>query len=137
MTIQYLHLQPGQALPNLALPPFRVAVVIEAIVGMPWRIAVCDWLAQAGCRYLLAWGPDCSLWDDVMDETSVMLKISGELPEDHLVMTTWLDEDTLAEFMAHCKHHADHPDLHLRNTLLLHIGAEPRELALLRAYEQA
>ena len=45
MTIQYLHLQPGQALPSLALPPFRVAVVVEAIVSMPWRLAMCDWLA--------------------------------------------------------------------------------------------
>ena len=53
--MSYLQLLPGQALPKLALPPFRVAVVIEAIVSMPWRIAVCDWLAQADCRYLLAW----------------------------------------------------------------------------------
>ena len=72
-----------------------------------------------------------------MDDTSVMLEISGELPEDHLVMTTWHDDATLAEFLAHCKHHADHPELDLRHTLLLHIGAEPRELALRRAYEQA
>ena len=124
-------------MPSLALPPFRAAVVIEAIVSMTWRMAVCDWLAQADCRYLLAWGPDCSLWDDVMDESTVMRQISGELPEDHLIVTTWHDEDTLAEFLAHCKHHSDHPDLDLRRTLLLHIGAEPRELALLRSYEQA
>lgn len=137
MSLSYLHLQPGQSLPALDLPPFRVAVVVEAIVGMPWRIAVCDWLAQAGCMYLLAWGPDGTLWDDVMDETCVGRIVDGEEPEDYFIVTSWRDDCSLTEFFADCKRWSDHPDVDLQRTLLLHIAAEPRERALRLAFEQA
>lgn len=64
----YFHVQPGAALRNIGyLAPFRAVVIIEREVSVEWRTDVSNWLVHSGCLYMMAWGQDCSLWDDSVD----------------------------------------------------------------------
>src|SRR5512147_1894142 len=62
---EYLHLKPGAALPALWVPtPFRAVVIAETPVPPEWQAEVSEWLLRAGCLYVMAWGNNCSTWDD-------------------------------------------------------------------------
>src|SRR3546814_2317896 len=64
---EYFHLRPGHSPPELHGAPYRAVVIIEAPVTAEWRSLVSAWLVKSGCLYMMAWGPDCSLWDDSVD----------------------------------------------------------------------
>ncbi|MBH9577694.1 DUF7684 family protein [Inhella proteolytica] len=134
----YLHLPAGAPLPALSSArPLRVAVVVEQDCPNDWRNAVCDWLFKAGCRYLVAWGKDCSGWDDAMDWTCLeACKFSASMGPD-FVMTTWHDDEPLFEALAFAKHAANHPVLSLPDFCLLHIAPAPRKNELLQIYDAA
>lgn len=129
---RYLHLKPGDAPPRLeGVAPFRALVIIECDVSPQWRDQVSDWLVHSGCRYMLAWGLNCSDWDDNVDESSLAL------PENDLVMTTWHANDSLEETFRFCQTWAKHPSLHIERTYLVHISPEGRGPELLKAFSAA
>lgn len=135
--VTYIHLPPGSSPPPVTWPaPFKAVVVIEADVTDDWRDLVSAWLVKAGCLYMMAWGRDCILWDDSVDWASIEAS-GGEVADEALVMTTWHDDEPLAEtfwFAAHC---ADQGHVELRHALIIDIGALDRRAELLAAYEQA
>ena len=52
-------------------------------------------LLDAGAVYVCAWGPDCERVHDIVDEIGL-----GPNPSDHIdrvIMTTWHDDEPLAE----------------------------------------
>ena len=67
MEPEYIHLLPDGPLPDLKGSAFRTVVVVEAEVTSEWREKVSAWLVESGCLYMMAWGRDCSLWDDSVD----------------------------------------------------------------------
>lgn len=109
-TLIYLHLPSGKPPPELALPPFRAVVVIEDCVTDAWRDEVSEWFVRSGCRYMMAWGKDCSKWDDSVDHASLARYDYGKVPDDHAVMKTWHAHEPLSEvfwFAIHCAALAD------------------------------
>lgn len=97
MTINYLQLQPGAEPPDIsALKPFRTVVVIEES-SSEWQSLVSAWLVKSGCLYMMAWGKDCSGWDDSDDFANLEEFDSGDGPEDKFVMTTWHENEPLKE----------------------------------------
>ncbi len=138
MTPAYLHLRPGTALPSIPLPaPFRAVVIDELGAPPTWQAAVSTWLVEGGCRYMLAWGPGSTTWDDAVDFANLERFDFGDLPEDEFVMTTWHDDEPLAETLSFCKNTAPHPCLALDHTLLLHVAESPRQAAVIEAYPAA
>lgn len=134
----YFHVQPGAALPNIAyLAPFRAVVIIEGEVSVGWRTDVSNWLVHAGCLYMMAWGQDCSLWDDSVDWANMDCFPFEEIPEDRFVMTTWHDGDPLNEVFYFCKHLAVHPAVELPQAILLHIARNESADPMLHAYIRA
>jgi hypothetical protein len=68
MYVTYLRLQHSDPFPALDdFSPFKAIVVIEDVVDPEWQMAASKWLADTGCRYMMAWGKDCSSWDDSVD----------------------------------------------------------------------
>lgn len=114
-TVEYLWLQPGGTPPQRTGSPYRAIVVVEARVDANWQARVSDWLVRSGCRYMMAWGTECSSWDDAVDLAS----LEGEGAE--FVMTTWRGHEGLAEVFAFCAI-AQHPTLELPHTLVLHVA---------------
>ena len=137
-SVAYLHLKPGAELPELSpSKPVRMVVVVEAEVSPDWQSIVSNWIVGSGCLYMMAWGVECSSWDDSVDIANLEEFKFGEIPEDRFVMTTWHADEPLAEVFWFSKNNAFHPTVELQRTVLLHISAENREHELLAAYAEA
>ncbi|MBK8285098.1 MAG: hypothetical protein IPK97_09545 [Ahniella sp.] len=137
-TAAYLHLQPGATLPHISAPlPCRMVVVVDSEVSPEWQYNVSGWIARSGCLYMMAWGRECSSWDDSVDMANIEQFTFGEIPEDKFIMTTWHANDPLSEVFWYAKNNAFHPTVELKGTVLVHISAENRERELLVAYAEA
>lgn len=88
-TLHYCHLVPEVVPPP---PPFRdlfrAVVLVREPVSNGWRNDVSDWLVAAGCRDMLAWGDECTQWDDAVDWASLAFNGGVGLSDDRFVMTT-------------------------------------------------
>ena len=134
----YFPIQPGGPLPDAKyLSPFRAVVVVDAFVTSEWQAKVSDWLVQSGCLYMLAWGRECSSWDDSVDIANLEQFDYKDIPEDRAVMTTWHDDEPLAEAFAFCKQQASHPTVVIHNTVVVHITEQGDESQILDAYADA
>jgi hypothetical protein len=136
----YIHLKPEFALPEINLvAPFRMVVIVEAVVTSAWQNAVSDWIVRSGCLYMMAWGLNCSTWDDSVDWANIDEFQFKEIPEDRFVMTTWHANVPLEEAFLYSKNNASHStvDIKQENTFLLHISLENRQQEILAAYAAA
>src|SRR3546814_7111478 len=134
---EYFHLRPGHSPPELHGAPYRAVVIIEAPVTAEWRSLVSAWLVKSGCLYMMAWGPDCSLWDDSVDYANLDEFEYGDIPDDRFVMTTWHNNKPLEEVLWFCEHTAHHPAVDLHRKILIHISPVERGAELLDDYQRA
>ena len=136
--VTYIHLPAGRTPPPLRPEgSYRAVLIIEQEVDEPWRALVSEWLIQTGCLYMMAWGIDCSLWDDSVNHANRAVFRFDHIPDEAFCFTTWHQQEPLSEalwFAAHC---AIHPDVDLSGTVLVHIAAEARGPDLLEAFAKA
>jgi hypothetical protein len=132
---RYLQLIPEGAVPDIsALKPFLAVLVIEVPVSHQWQDLVSRWLVRSGCIYMMAWGLNCSEWDDSVDFANIEQFNYGEIPEDELVMTTWYEDDKLTDVFWQAKNSAEHACVEFSNTMILHISMENKEQEYLSLY---
>jgi hypothetical protein len=112
-------------------------LVIEQPFTGEWQFFVSEWLVRAGCLYMMAWGGDCSRWDDSVDDANGAAFTFGEIPDDAFIMTTWHADEPLRETMWFASHAACHPTVALDHTIIIHISAEDRRAELLGDYQAA
>lgn len=99
--INHYALLANQAI-NLELPPEPYMVVLAIHtnnVSNDWRNQCSDWIIKSQqCYWALAWGHECSIWDDALD-WSYLEFCNYDLPEDdsYNFMTTWHENQTLDE----------------------------------------
>lgn len=138
MAIKYLQLKPGSELPDVSdLRPFRTIVVIDEEVTPAWQAKVSVWLVESGCLYVVAWGKECSAWDDAVDMANMRAFDYSGIPDDRFVMTTWHDKEPLIDVFWFSKHHALHSTVELAHTLVLHVSSQNREQEFLLDYAKA
>jgi hypothetical protein len=129
----YLRLEPGCRLPKYDGPcPFRAIVVVEEPVTEEWRWEVCKWLVAADCRYMMAWGIEASAWDDDVDMAD--LEAHDFQVEDEVVMTTWHDDETLADVFEFARNCAIAPGVGPDATLVVHVSRDDRRREFERLY---
>lgn len=105
---------------------FKCLILIEREVGEEYRDEISRVLVKAGCLYALAWGIECSAWDDSIDWAYIQFHEFDDCPEEQFVTTTWHEDETLeevVEFAKHCNAY-DHPEL--KNTLVLDFSHQER-----------
>ena len=135
--LDYIHLLPGAALPELScLQPFKAVVIVESAVTSEWQAQVSSWLVGSGCRYMMAWGIECSSWDDSVDHASLDVFDHREAPDDTFVMTTWHEDQSLSDVFGFSKNWAHHPILELKDLVVVHISENERH-DIEAAYENA
>lgn len=98
---------------------FKCLLLIEREVSNDYRNAVSAALVKAGCLYSLAWGFDCSVWDDAVDWAFLEHYEYDKYPEDKFVMTTWHDDESLEEIVNFAKHCTEYSDVKLDDILVL------------------
>lgn len=136
-TPEYVLVQPDCFPPELCGAPFRAVVIIEASVTPDWRALISKWLVESGCLYMMAWGPDCGLWDDSVDYANLDEFECGDIPDDRFVITTWHDSEPIHEVYWFCEHAAHHPTVDLDRKILIHISRIERKSELLDDYQRA
>lgn len=117
--------------------PWRVVVIAEMGVDPRWQAQVSTWMVRSGCLYMMAWGEDCSSWDDMVDWALIEEFHFEDIPEERFVMTTWHEGCALAEVFHFCKHSAFHHRIEIVRTVLLHIAQHPAQQVTVQAYLQA
>jgi hypothetical protein len=118
------------------LTKFKCLILIEREVGDRYRNDVSDVLVEAGCLYSMAWGIDCTLWDDSVDYACI--RYHGVVPlDDKFVMTTWHDDETLQETVEFAKHCTEYSDVKLDDILVLDFSNQEREVFIEKLYQQA
>lgn len=136
--VTYLHLKPDESPPNIFEQiPRRIVVMIETAVSPEWQSLISNWIVRSGCLYMMAWGIDCSSWDDSVEMASLEEFDFGNIPKKKFVMTTWRANDSLSEVFWYAKNCAAHPTVELECTVLLHITEAERESEILRSYADA
>lgn len=137
--VRYMQVAPEEAsLPDLGdFPPFRAVVLVREIVSSDWRNQVSDWLVAAGCLYMLAWGRECSLWDDAVDWANISAFDFKPIPPERLVMTTRHEDEPMEEVFLFAKNCAEHPTVPLDVDLILDIASVAREADTMNAWTAA
>ncbi|MFP5393524.1 MAG: hypothetical protein ACLGI6_18580 [Gammaproteobacteria bacterium] len=137
-SLTYLHLPPDGELPQIdALAPFLAVVLVETEVVQIWQWEVSRWLVESGCRYMQAWGHECSTWDDAVDEANLERFNYDDIPDEEAVVTTFHDDEDMEEVFWFAKNRATHPIHTLNNVVILHIAAEPNKEAIEEQYADA
>jgi hypothetical protein len=135
----YLWLPPGETPPEVsALAPFKAVVVLAADYSANWQKVVSDWLVASGCRYMMAWGPDSTTWDDSVDWADLEAR-NFEDDDSRFVMTTWHDKETLESAFWYSQFCANfsYDDVPLMNALIVDISSKDREAELLHLFNQS
>ena len=131
---QYLHLPPGGIPPELhSKQPFAAVVVIEGDISAEWRHSVSRWLVQSGCLYMMAWGTECSAWDDSVDHANLEAFEYGDIPDEHLVMTTWHDNEPLEEVLWFATNSLEHPVRKIERLILIDISTQERRIEIMNS----
>jgi hypothetical protein len=83
---------------------------------------------------MMAWGADCSSWDDSVDFANIEQFEYEEIPAQSFVMTTWHEKDSLEEVFWYAGFCADHPNADLKSTLIVHISAQDQRAQMLQRF---
>ena len=135
---RYIFLKPGDLPPAVETgSPYKAVVVADVGVSTEWRNRISAWLVDTGCKYMMAWGMECSAWDSSVDEANLAAFDFGDIPERDFVMTTWHENQPVEEAFWYSQFSAKHPVLSLTDTLMIHIASENREAELLHAFFNA
>jgi len=133
----YLHLMPASPLPEIETgTSFKAIIIAELPTTAKWRFEVGTWLIKHGCRFTMAWGEDCSAWDDDIDWANLDLWSFEEIPDKHFVMTSWHENETLEEVF-HDAPMYTHPVCDVSRLLLLHVATTENREAILARYASA
>ena len=117
--------------------PFRAVIVLDGPYSDQWQDDVSRWLVDSGCLYMMAWGPNCSSWDDSVDFAQIQKFLPDEAPDEEFVMTTWHDDETLESVFWFAQFCADQGDVDLKNTLIVHVGHDDREAEFATLFEES
>lgn len=133
--VEYIHLPAGAVLPETCSKLRRVVILIEEKVDPAWQDAVSRWIVGSGCLYMMAWGRDCSSWDDSVDHANLARFDYGDVPDDEFVMTTWHDKEPLHEVFFHARMCAFHPTIEMPLLTILDVREDARESAILALHQ--
>ena len=129
-TVEYIHLPSGSEPPDTTFEHRRVIIIIEQPVEDDWQHRLSEWVVASGCLYMMAWGRDCSSWDDSVDHANLAQFDYEDIPDEHFIMTTWHDDEALSEVFFHARMCAFHPTVFLPLLTILDITSQPREKAI-------
>lgn len=138
MTASYFHVPPGSQPPPIGESgPFKAVLVLEQSVADDWRDLVSEWLVRSGCLYMMAWGVECSSWDDSVDWANHTVTGVDDIPDDQFAMTTWHDNEPLADTFWFAGFAAHHPTVALEQIAIIDIGPANRKAEMMHAYAVA
>lgn len=139
-SVHYVRISEHEPLPPLdSLAPYRAVIVLSGNYSDEWQDDVSRWLVNSGCRYMMAWGPNCSSWDDSVDYAVIQKFLPSEAPDAHHVMTTWHEDETLESVFWYCQFCAQFSsnDVELHQAVIVDVSEHERKDWILALYQRA
>ena len=124
----YYHFQPQNS--DLCIPDhlsvFKCLIVAGRDINADYRARISEQLVNAGCLYALAWGRECSAWDDSVDWAYRDAQGEAEFRKESHVVTTWHEGEDLRDTVAFARR-CEHPFAMLDDLLVLDFGSRHRQ----------
>ncbi len=134
---KYIRLVDGDPFPEINdFSPFIAVVIIETPVSVNWQTKASKWLVDQGCLFMLAWGLECSSWDDSVDIANLEDFDYGDVPDDRFVMTTWHENEPLTDVIEFAVRSAWHDTQDLENFIFFHISDNCRQDEFTKLYAE-
>ena len=86
---------------------------------------------------MMAWGRNCSDWDDSVDYAKLKKFDFKDVPEESFVHTTWHEDEPLEEVFWFSKNVAYHPAVEPLRTTILHLAHAEQHAEMMKKYEEA
>lgn len=105
INIEYVTTEANEDI-TLTLPKndyFAILMINTDQVSPSWRNQLCEQIVHSRlCIQAMVTGHECSIWDDVLDETYVAF-YNNEPPINTCFITTWHENETLDEVIEFAK----------------------------------
>jgi len=123
----FLRLEPpyDTPIPHFASAFVTVLLACDPTITPNKQAEISAELVQRDCRYVLAWGHNATSWDDSVDMAFISTDADFNPPSDRHVMTTWHDNDTIADVIWFAIHNTNFNSHDFRDYLALMIGTNP------------
>lgn len=106
--------------------PFALLLVIcDPAVEATERQEFCNQLVRSGCRYVLCAGLDTETWHDSVDDAYMATDPDFNPPLETHIMTTWHDDEPLADVVDFMFDHAICDGSMLKRHLIAFVGDDP------------
>jgi hypothetical protein len=133
----YFQIQEGIELPSIKeFSPSKVVLIIETEVSDEWKNFVSQWIVSSESYYVMAWGRDCSSWDDSVDIANIA-QYECDIPNDKFVTTTWHDDETLNEVFWFAKNCAFNEYHDFKEIIVLHVSENNQANEFTQAFKNA
>ena len=134
--MRYIHLSQSDQLPIISgVRPFKAVIIVAEPVPAERRDAISQWLVDAGCLYVMTWGPDSAAWEAAVQQVNRDAHVADEIPDDQLVMTTSHTQESLQDIFWFSKYTAMHPCCEITMTVLLDLAPARREKEIRAQYD--
>ena len=137
MSPHYIFLQPEGDPPAFSTRPYRLILVSESETEEDWRAKICAHLVATRCLYFVSWGEQCETWHDDMDWALLDAHGYEDIPDDDFIMTTWHADDPMKSALNFGAMDAQHPDVELKATYIMHVAESADEERILSAFHEA
>ena len=86
---------------------------------------------------MMAWGIECSKWDDSVDYANMEAFGYGDVPDESFVVTTWHEDEPLEEVFWFAQRAAKHQIEEIRTTVIIDISLQVRRDELIGKFVRA
>jgi len=106
--------------------PFFAVLIADVAVSHRFREAFSRWLVENNCRYMMAWGADCSLWDDSVDLAVLERFDFGDIPDEEDVITTWHERESIYDVFEFALMSIEDADIEANRLVIFQVGNSNR-----------
>lgn len=121
---------------DLPLPqhPYPCLIWSEMETSSDFKLELSKKLIKTDCRYIVAGGIECSLWDDAGDFAFIASNDDYDPPDEQFVMTSWHEGESLVEVVRFFALNTNFDRHDFRHFLIVHIGeSQEMEFELIEA----
>ncbi len=98
----------------------------DPTISVDEQNTISNQIIKSTCRYAVCAGYKCSSWDDSIDFARITNDPNFSPPDEDFVMTTWHENETVAEVLWFALTQTDFDENKFKKYLVLFIGAEEK-----------
>ena len=136
--MRYVNIHRLTELPDISeLAPFKAVISIEEPAVELRQAEISAWLVEMGCRYVMTRGESCDSWRDSVRQANLEVFDIDTMDAKDFVMTTGHRYESLKAVFWYAKKFAKHPEVELKECVVLHLNNGDRSGEYQSIYQRA